>query len=152
MNRRDLLAGLFWLGISVFVVIQSVKSDLGSLRTPGPGFLPFWSAVILGALSIILIVTTSLRKKWEGKLVDLWRGLDWVRVIWVLFSLFLYPILLPITGYLITTFVLIAFLLCIGVRSKLWIDVASALAITVISYVIFYTLLDVKFPKGIFGL
>jgi hypothetical protein len=152
MNRRDLLAGLFWLGISVFVVSQSVKSDLGSLRTPGPGFLPFWSAVILGTLSIILIVTTSLRKKWEGKLVDLWRGLDWVRVIWVLFSLFLYPILLPITGYLITTFVLIAFLLCIGVRSKLWIDVASALAITVISYVIFYTLLDVKFPKGIFGL
>jgi hypothetical protein len=152
MNRRDLLAGLFWLGISVFVVIQSVKSDLGSLRTPGPGFLPFWSAVILGTLSIILIVTTSLRKKWEGKLVELWRGLDWVRVIWVLLSLFLYPILLPIAGYLITTFVLIAFLLCIGVRSKLWIDVASALAITVISYVIFYTLLDVKFPKGIFGL
>ena len=30
MNRRDLLAGLFWLGISVFVVIQSVKSDIGS--------------------------------------------------------------------------------------------------------------------------
>lgn len=152
MNRRDLLAGLFWLGISVFVVIQSVKSDLGSLHTPGPGFLPFWSAVILGALSIILIATASLTKKWEGKLADLWRGLDWVRVIWVLLSLFLYPILLPLAGYLVTTFVLIAFLLFIGVRSKLWIDVASALAITVISYVIFCTLLDVKLPKGIFGL
>jgi len=152
MNRRDLLAGLFWLGISVFVVIQSVKSDLGSLHTPGPGFLPFWSAVILGALSIILIATASLTKKCEGKLADLWRGLDWVRVIWVLLSLFLYPILLPFAGYLVTTFVLIAFLLFIGVRSKLWIDVASALAITVISYVIFCTLLDVKLPKGIFGL
>jgi putative tricarboxylic transport membrane protein len=152
MNRRDLLAGLFWLGISVFVVIQSVKSDLGSLHSPGPGFLPFWSAVILGTLSIILMVTNSLKKKWEGKLLDLWRGLDWNRVIFVLLALFLYPILLPIAGYLITTFMLIAFLLCIGERSKLWIDVASALAITVISYVIFYTLLDVKFPKGIFGL
>jgi hypothetical protein len=152
MNRRDLLAGLFWLGISAFVVIQSVKSDLGSLRSPGPGFLPFLSAVILGTLSIILMVTNSLKKKWEGKLLDLWRGLDWNRVIFVLLALFLYPILLPIAGYLITTFMLIAFLLCIGERSKLWIDVASALAITVISYVIFYTLLDVKFPKGIFGL
>jgi putative tricarboxylic transport membrane protein len=152
LNRRDLLAGLFWLAISVFVVIQSVKSDLGSLHTPGPGFLPFWSAVILGTLSIILIVTTSLRRKWEGKLVDLWRGLDWNRVLWVLLALFLYPILLPITGYLITTFVLIAFLLCTGVRSKLWIDIASALAITAVSYVIFYVLLDVKLPKGIFGL
>jgi hypothetical protein len=152
VNRRDLLAGLFWLGISAFVVIQSVKSDLGSLRSPGPGFLPFLSAVILGTLSIILMVTNSLKKKWEGKLLDLWRGLDWNRVIFVLLALFLYPILLPIAGYLITTFMLIAFLLCIGERSKLWIDVASALAITVISYVIFYTLLDVKFPKGIFGL
>ena len=74
MNRRDLLAGLFWLGISVFVVIQSVKSDLGSLHSPGPGFLPFWSAVILGTLSIILIVTTSLRKKWEGKLAGSVEG------------------------------------------------------------------------------
>ena len=152
MNRRDLLAGLFWLGIAVFVVIQSVKSDIGSLHSPGPGFLPFWSAVILGTLSIILLVTNSLKKKWEGKLLDLWKGLDWDRVIWVLLALFLYPILLPITGYLITTFVLIAFLLYIGERSKLWIDVASALAITLVSYVIFCTLLDVKLPRGIFGL
>ena len=152
MNRRDLLAGLFWLGIAVFVVIQSVKSDIGSLHSPGPGFLPFWSAVILGTLSIILLVTNSLKKKWEGKLLDLWKGLDWDRVIWVLLALFLYPILLPITGYLVTTFVLIAFLLCIGERSKLWIDVASALVITLVSYVIFCTLLDVKLPRGIFGL
>ena len=152
MKRRDLLAGLFWLGISVFVIVQSLKSDLGSLRTPGPGFLPFWSAVILGALSIILMVTTTVRKKWEGRLADLWRGLDWVRVTLVLLSLFLYPIVLSIAGYLITTFVFVAFLLSVGVRSKLWIDVASALAITVLSYVIFHTLLDVKFPVGIFGL
>jgi putative tricarboxylic transport membrane protein len=152
MKRRDLLAGLFWLGISVFVIIESVRSDIGSLHSPGPGFLPFWSAVILGVLSIVLLATTSLKKKWEGKLTDLWRGLDWNRVIWVAFSLFLYPILLPFGGYLVTTFALITFLLCIGERSKLWIDVASALAIALVSYVIFYTLLDVKLPKGIFGL
>ncbi len=152
MNRRDLLAGLFWLAVSVFVAIQSVKCDIGSLHSPGPGFLPFWSATILGSLSIVLMVTTILRRKWGAKLLDVWRGLDWVRVALVLLSLFLYPILLPTTGYLVTTFVFIAFLLCVGVRSKLWIDVASALAITVISYVIFYTLLDVKLPKGIFGL
>ena len=152
MNRRDLLASLFWLGISVFVIIESVKSDIGSLHTPGPGFLPFWSAVILGTLSLILMLTSSLKKKREGKLWDLWRGLDWSRVIWVLLALFLYPILMPITGYLITTFVLIAFLLCIGERSKLWIDIASALAIALISYLIFFTLLDVKLPRGMFGL
>jgi putative tricarboxylic transport membrane protein len=152
MKRRDLLAGLFWLSLSVFVIIQSIKVDIGSLHSPGPGFLPFWSAAMLGVLSIILMVTANLREKRGGKLLELWRGLEWDKVILVLLALFLYPILLPFVGYLIMTFVLIAFLLFTGVRSKLWIDVASALAITLISYVIFYTLLDVKLPKGLFGL
>jgi hypothetical protein len=73
------------------------------------------------------------------------------KVIWVLFSLFLYPIVLPIAEYFITTFGLMAFLLCIRKRSKVWIPGMTALAITLISYVIFYTLLDVKLPKGIFS-
>ena len=76
----------------------------------------------------------------------------WARVAWVLLALFLYPVLLPVTGYLIATFVLIAFLLCVIVRSRPWVDLASALVITLISYVIFYRLLDVKFPKGMLGL
>jgi putative tricarboxylic transport membrane protein len=152
MNGRDLLAGLFWLGISAFVAFESIKSDLGSLHSPGPGFLPFWSAVTLGTLSILLAATKGLKKKWEGTLSDLWRGRDWVKVIWVLLTLFLYPVLLPITGYLVTTFALIASLLRIGERSKLWMDMVSALTIALLSYVVFYTLLDVKLPKGVFGL
>jgi hypothetical protein len=80
VTRRDLLAVLVWLGISVFGVIQSVKSDLGSLHSPGPGFLPFWSAVILGTLSIILLVTNSLKKKWEG------TQLNDILAVWLLVS------------------------------------------------------------------
>jgi putative tricarboxylic transport membrane protein len=154
INRRNLLAGFFWLGISIFVIVESVKSDIGSLHSPGPGFLPFWSAIFLGTLSVILLVMNMLKRNRDGgKLLDLWRGLDWSRVLVVLLALFLYPVLLlPITGYLIATFALILFLLRAGERSKLWIDTASALAITLISYLIFYILLDVKLSKGILGL
>src|SRR5208337_877970 len=78
MNRRDLLAGLFWLAISVFVIIQSVKSDIGSLHTPGPGFLPFWSAIILGSLSIMLMVTRT-RVSGGGETTNLSSMSDQVR-------------------------------------------------------------------------
>ena len=152
MNRRDLLAGLFWLAVAVFVAIQSFKSDLGSLHSPGPGFLPFWSSVVLGVLSITLTIGAGLKKTRKDKLLDLWRGLDWGKVFLILFALFLYPLLLPLVGYLIMTFVLIAYLLFVGIRSKLWIDIATAVAITLVSYLIFYTLLDVKLPKGMLGL
>ncbi len=153
INRRNVLAGLFWLGISVFVMVESVKSDIGSLHAPGPGFLPFWSAVLLGIFSAILLIMNTVKSNLQsGSLLDLWKGLNWSRVLLILIVLFLYPLLLPMAGYLIATFAFILFLLIIGERSKLWIDVASALAITLISYLIFYVLLDVKLPKGIIGL
>jgi putative tricarboxylic transport membrane protein len=151
LNRRDLLASLFWLGISIFVCVLSVRSDVGSLHAPGPGFLPFCAAFVLGALSLVLMVTNYRGKVWQGQLSDMWKGLEWRRVLLVMVALFLYPLLLPLMGYLITTFALILFLLCLVERSKMWIEVASSLAIVLASYFIFFVLLDVKLPKGMFG-
>jgi putative tricarboxylic transport membrane protein len=151
VDHRDLLSGLFWLGISVFVGIESILIDIGTFHSPGPGFFPFWSAVIMGTFSVILLVTISLRKKWKRKIADLWKGVEWKKVIWVLFSLFLYPILLPFMGYLITTFGLMAFSIGIMGRSKVWVQGVSALIITLVSYIIFYIFLSIALPKGILG-
>jgi putative tricarboxylic transport membrane protein len=151
MNRRDLLAGLFWLSISVFILIEAIKSDIGTFRSPGPGFLPFWSGLILGTLAITLLVISILKKKRKMKIMDLWKNLEWGKLICVSLSLFLYLILLPIMGYLITTFGLMVFLLFIIERKKLWVQGVSACTISLVSYIIFYILLDIRLPKGIFG-
>jgi hypothetical protein len=151
MDYRDLLSGLFWLGISVFVCIESIRADIGTFHAPGSGFFPFWSAVILGTFAVILLVTLRLKKKRKRKIADLWKGVEWKNVIWVLFSLFLYPFVLPIMGYLITTFGLMAFSIGIMGRSKVWVQGVSAFIITLVSYVIFYILLSIALPKGILG-
>lgn len=151
MNRRDLLGSLFWLGISILVCFESIRSGIGTPHSPGPGFFPFWSGVILGTFAVILSVTSSLKKKWKRKIVDLWKGVEWNKVIWVLFSLFLYPLVLLRLGYLITTFGLMVFLLGIMGRSKVWVQGVSALIITLASYIIFNILLGVQLPKGIFS-
>jgi hypothetical protein len=151
VDHRDLLSGLFWLGISIFVCIESIRCGIGTFRSPGPGFFPFWSAVILGTFAVILLVNIRLKKKWKRKIADLWKGVEWKKVIWVLFSLFLYPFVLPIMGYLITTFGLMAFSIAIMGRSKVWVQGVRALIITLVSYVIFYILLSIALPKGILG-
>jgi putative tricarboxylic transport membrane protein len=97
------------------------------------------------------MVTSHRGKTWKGPLSDMWKGLEWRRVLLVLASLFLYPLILPFMGYIITTFAFIVFLLCLVKRSKMWIEVASSLAIALVSYFIFFVLLDVRLPKGIFG-
>jgi hypothetical protein len=151
VDRQNLVGGLFWLGLSIFVCLISIKEDLGGVNSPGPGFFPFLSAVVLGFSAIILLVTSSLRKKKESFITDLWTGLKWSKVIWVLVSLFLYPFLLPILGYLITTVGLLTVLFSILGRSKAWVRGVNAVIITLISYVIFYFLLNVRLPKGFLG-
>jgi putative tricarboxylic transport membrane protein len=151
MDRRDLLGGLFWLGISIFVCVVSIRDEFGTFHSPGPGFFPFLSAIVLGAFAIILMITSSLKKRWERKMADLWKGLEWKKVAWVLFSLFLYPLVLPFLGYLLATFGLMAFLLGVMGRTKVWVRGVNALIVTLASYVIFYKLLDVRLPKGMLG-
>jgi len=151
MNLRDQSSGLFWLGISIFVCIESIRSGIGAFHSPGSGFLPFWCGVILAVFSLILVTTSTLMKQWKGRITDLWKGTEWNKVIWVLFSLFLYPFVLPFVGYLIATFGLMIFLISIMGRSKVWIPGVSAFIIVLVTYVIFHLLLDVRLPTGILG-
>lgn len=151
MNFRDPLSGLFWLAISIFVCVESIRVSLGTFHSPGPGFLPFWAGAVLGTFSILLLVTSILNKKGKGKLKEMWKGMAWKKVIWVLFSLFLYILLLPRLGYIITTFGLMTFMFCIIGRSKLWIEITIALVTVLASYVIFCRWLTIQLPKGIFG-
>ena len=147
---RDQLSGFFWLAISIFVCVEAFRVDIGTFRSPGPGFLPFWSGIILGILAIILVVNAILKKKKEGEITNLWKGTEWSKVILVLASLFIYSILLSKLGYLITTFGLMILLFGIIEKPRLWIQVVSALITVLVTYVMFYVWLKVQLPEGVF--
>jgi putative tricarboxylic transport membrane protein len=148
---RDQTSGLFWLAISIIACVKSFQANLGTFHLPGPGFFPFWSGGILGALSIILVVTSTLKKNESQGILNLWRRVEWGRVIKVLISLFIYAIFLPSLGYLVATSGLMIVLLGIVRRTNLWIRVASAVIISLVTYVVFYKWLAVHLPRGIFG-
>lgn len=150
MDRREQGVGFCWLLVSIFVCVKASQVGIGIPRDPGPGFLPFWAGVALGAFSISLMVIGTL-KKMEGKVANLWKGMKWGKIILVLISLFLYALLLPRLGYLITTFGLITFLFGIIGGSRLWVQTVSALVTVLVTYIIFYKWLDVQLPRGIFG-
>ena len=151
MQIHDKLSGLFWLAIAIFVCEQSLHISIGTFGSPASGFLPFWAGVILGVFAIILMVKSILKKKSGGKISDLWKGVEWSKVILVLISLFVYAVLLPRLGYLITTFGLMTFLFGIKGRRRLWTQAVSAAITVLVTYIIFYVWLGVQLPKGIVG-
>jgi putative tricarboxylic transport membrane protein len=150
MKTHDRLSGLFLLAISIFVCVESIKVNIGSFHSPGPGFLPFWGGFILGTLAIVLVVKSILSKRKETQIItNLWKGMKWSKVIWISVFFFVYALLLPKLGYLLATFGLMTFLFGVIGKTRIWVQVVTAIITVVASYLIFYVWLQVQLPKGI---
>jgi len=150
MNRLDQFSGLFWLAISIIACVESVRAHIGTFENPGPGFLPLWAGVILGIFTIVLLITSTLRKRVEDKITNPFKGLDLWKIILVMASLFAYSFLLSWGGYIIMTIGLMVFLFSVIRRGRVWIDLTIALITVLASYIVFFKWLDIQLPKGIF--
>jgi putative tricarboxylic transport membrane protein len=124
---------------------------IGTFQSPEPGFLPFCGGVVLGIFAIILLIINGLKKQRENEITNLWKGVEWSKVILVFASLFIYTTLFTKVGYLITTFGLMAILFSVVERRKIWIQGVTALITALVTYFVFYKWLGVQLPKGILG-
>jgi hypothetical protein len=150
-DLRNGLSGLFWVAFSVFVCAKSMEAGIGTFGLPGSGFLPFWSAAILGVLAIILTIKGFSSKTVDQKTIGLPREVKRSKVILALVSLVVYTIFLEWAGYLVMTFGLMIFLYMIAGRSKVWVPIVSAAITVLVTYVVFYSWLGVQLPRGIFS-
>ena len=151
MRTYDFASSLFWLVLSMVILAESLHLGVGKLHNPGMGFMPFAAAALLGLLAIVLFFQTLAKKK-ERKSEPLFAGTLWKRIIVVLLSLVAYSYLLPSVGYLISTFVLMTFLLWILEPNRwrwfIW-SVFISFLTTGLSYYIFSVLLNCQFPLGL---
>jgi hypothetical protein len=148
VNRRDVASGLFWLGISIFVGTKAIELDIGRFSAPGPGFVLFWSSLLFGVLSIVLLIRSFTGKGGRTLLSDPFRGLKWGRALSVIVAIFVYTALLNRVGFLLMTFGLVAILFALG-RVNRWVSISGAVVTVILAYVVFHFGLQVQFPRGI---
>jgi len=150
MNRHDIASGLFWLGISIFVLFMAVELGVGAVSNPGPGFVLFWSSLIFGILSSVLIIKAVIGKGGARHLTDSWRGLKWRNALITIVALFLYAAFLTSIGFLIMTFAVMVLLYSLG-KPKPWVSVAGAFVTIMLAYIVFHFALQIQFPRGVLG-
>ena len=146
----DQTSSLFWLLVSMAVFVESIRLGIGSLHNPGMGFLTFGASGILGILSLTLLLQTSLRKE-KGAAAPFFPTALWKRVVLVLMILVVYSRLMPVLGYLISTFLLMTALFWILERKKIALVLASSVLSTLLTYIVFSKWLNCQFPDGLFG-
>jgi putative tricarboxylic transport membrane protein len=150
MKTHDRGTSLFWLALSIAILVESFRLGIGTLRNPGMGFMAFGASGLLGVLSLILFLQTYLGAE-EAKSQPLFSGTLWKRVLFVLVTLAIYARLMPELGYVISTFLLMGFLFWIVRGQKWWWVLISSFLTTMATYYVFSKWLNCQFPEGILG-
>jgi len=151
MGKADRISGLFWLLFSLFVSYESYRMGLGSVYQPGPGFLFFWTGIVVALLAVTVIVrsVTGLAPH-EAKEATAGKRRA-AKIVPVLVALFLYALLMEWLGFTIVTLLLFIFLLGFIEKKKWWFAILVSLAVTAGAYLLFEVGLQSQLPKGLLG-
>lgn len=146
MKKWERIAAVILILVGIGAAFGALEIGFGSFSSPGPGFLPFWLAVILAVISAFyLIVNLGPDVK-----VKLWTGNSWFRPLVAIVVMFGYVFFMKWFGFAIATLLLFVTWMTVIAKEK-WFTVALVSIFTTgIAYVLFEVFLKVPLPKGIF--
>jgi putative tricarboxylic transport membrane protein len=146
MAEKNKYTSLIWAAAGLYIAFEGYRLQLGTLKSPGSGFLVFWTGIMISALSVALFIS-SLRKKGEQR--TLWKGTRWATCVKLMVSLFVYALIFKEVGFLLSTFLLLLFLFK-GLEPQRWSVAILSAGITAVScYLLFGVLMETQLPKGI---
>jgi len=148
MRRAEQITCLFWLVLAGAVCGGGLGLKVGTPSEPGSGFLPFGTGLLLGVLALVHLFRIRFRKIATAETESFLGEIRWSRGLYVVASLFLYALLLPRLGYILTTFLLMLVLFSVYERKKWWMVGTLTLLVIALTYLVFHTWLKVQFPPG----
>jgi putative tricarboxylic transport membrane protein len=115
---------------------------------PGSGFLPFWLALVMAALALVML----LRRPHPAGDAGAWlpRGEGRTRVLVVLGASVAFVAALKVLGMMLGAALYLAFLMRFLGRHPWWLIVLVSGAAAGVDYLVFAHWLRVPFPEGIF--
>ena len=134
---------------SLWVIVESYQISIGYLKDPGPGFLLFYGAILLGLLSLINFVKLILNRNKTLPAFPTSGNLK--RLLYMFISVAIAVFFFETLGYVIVSTLLMIFLVKFIGRER-W---ARSFIVTglmvILSYLVFSILLKIQLPTGPFG-
>ena len=153
--KGDGTAGLFGTFFGIFIIIKSFSLDIGGFHQPGSGFFPLFGGILLSVLSLVLLFrsilvgfrTTGVMARGEKGGVG---KSPWV-VVYAFIGFLIYALMFEWLGFILSTFLLVIFLLRILEPKKWSIMLLTGATVASAAYIIFNVILKSGLPKGLLG-
>jgi putative tricarboxylic transport membrane protein len=147
MILRETITLIFWLLLSLFFCIESVRLGLGTAHAPGPGFFTFWIAIIT-ILFVVILFLRERRKRRTGRAEPLepLLGENVRNIIYGNVFLFAYGFLLNKIGFALCTVLFMGSCLKVIGKKKWVTTIAISSIVTTVAYALFVVWLRIPFP------
>jgi putative tricarboxylic transport membrane protein len=131
--------------------VGSLRLSLGSFHHPGPGFLSFYAGLILGGLALVVHLQSQKAPSAKREPEPIWsnKRRGWKMVLTVV-ALLVYAVGMNYLGFLISTFIFLAFLLKVIEPQRWSVALLGSLAASGAFYLVFEMGLQSQLPKGPF--
>ena len=145
MRGADRVSSFVLVVFALVAVNEARRLRLGSLSSPGPGFVPLCLAGALALVGMILLWRALGEPESPAPAAE--PGARWKSVVSLL-ALGVYTFALEPVGFVLATAALLFFFFRVLDGQRWWIALASAVAVSVLSYLVFARALSVRLPEG----
>jgi len=151
MKRGWQAASVALAATFAYFAYESFQLSLRDALGPGPGFFPFWLGMIGAVLAIVLLIQVRLDRVDLGTERLVFDRAGMKNAVLVLVGLIVATALLEVVGFRVSMLLLIPYLLLVlGARNRVAIGICSVAGSFGVYYV-FFDVLKVSLPAGIFG-
>ncbi len=147
MVRREAIVAVGLLVFGGVAIHQAARLPFGSLRSPAPGFFPWWTSVVVEGLALILLARVLFRPA-PAKVGEPGGRLAKVGSLLAVLAAFVF--LLEPLGYPLCTFLLLLYMLRVTDPQRWGVALGVSAIAAVGSYLLFAVWLDVPLPRGPF--
>ncbi len=143
----DFWTALVLMVFSGMIIREALDLDVGTPANPGSGFMIFITAAVLGLMASAQFIKSFFSNDQNTggppEKIKLWR------IVSVIAANAMYIAILDRAGYILSTFILLCFLVQVYEKGRwIWV-VAGASATSVLTYLIFAKLLQLNLPQGL---
>ena len=152
MKRAHQVTAVVCLVFAAVVMRRSLVMRLHTPLGPGPGYFPFWLAVIFAGLALVMLVQATLGRSAAGSVDLIATAAGYRRITAILGALVAAVILMNPLGFRLTSLAFYLFLLSTLSRPSWVVALLVAVAGSFGVYHVFANFLRITLPVGLLGI